>query len=329
MKFKRILSLLLVLCMVLSITACGIKASSDDDDDDGKRSSQSSKDKDKDEDDDEDDEKSSSKDKDDEDDEDEDDKDKADDDEDDKDEDDKEPAEAADEDNPYKDMREVELPKGFPEDAYPIYKGGKIYNASLDKRNDINVFSAWVVFDTKVDTVSEFYKNLLKDAEGFEDQSSMGFVMYSGKMEGYKFSLNLIPDATNDKYSILTMELTEIPTAGKVLETLAEGELPENYPADLFPIIDGGAIYDATESESNDEVSYSITVYTDKSLKDIVAFYEEKIGTIEDKSKSVSSDDFDFYGTAHKYHFSIYGGRTEEKGVELSRYYLSLDPVAE
>lgn len=313
MKFKKLLSLLLVICMILSITACGIKASDDEDDDDnGKKSSQSSKDDDEDED-------SNSKDNDDEDDE----------DKDDNNDEDESSSSDDDKDNPYAGMEEVDLPKGYPEDIFPIYKGGKVITADSNDRDGINEYGVFAVFDTKLETVDKFYKDLVEDSEDFVDQTSGTIVNYVGKLEGYNFNMTLLEDGTNPNYSVLTLELKEIPGADKLLESLAEGELPEKYPVALFPVIDGGAINDASESESDGKVSFRLTIYTEKTFKEIVEFYEEKIGAIEDKNKTLNTDDFELGGTAHDYSFDIYGGKSEVKSVELTRYYINLDPITE
>ncbi len=315
MTFKKILSLLLVLCMIFTVAACAGKDKDDDDDDSksssGKKGGIFSKINDSDSNDDEDEDK--------------DEKDSDDEDSKDKDSDDKDVF--SNDDNPYAGLKEVDLPKDFPKDIFPIYKDGIVFAADKGERDGIGFYSIMAVFNTDMETVGTFYKEKIKDAENLEDQSTSDFTYFTGTLGSYEFSLSLASDSTNKKYSILTLELTAIPTVDDLLKSLSKAELPEKYPVDLFPIIDGAALYDARESVNDGKTSYSLTIYTDKSFKDIIAFYEEKIGTSEDIGKSISTDYFDLDGTAHNYYFYISGDLTEENGVEVVRYYLNLDPA--
>ncbi len=314
MTFKKLLSLLLVLCMIFTVVACAGKDKDDDDDDSksssGKKGGIFSKINDSDS----------------EDDEDKDEKDSADEDSKDKDSDDKD-AFSDKNDNPYAGLKEVNLPKDFPTDIFPIYKGGMVFAADKGERDGIGFYSIMAVFNADMETVGTFYKDKIKDAENLEDQSTSDFTYYTGTLGSYEFSLSLASDSTNKKYSLLTLELTAIPTVGDLLKSLSKAELPDKYPADSFPIIDGAALYDARESVNDGKTSYSLTVYTDKSFKDIIAFYEEKIETDEDINKSITTDYFDLDGTANNYYFYISGDLTEENGVEVIRYYLNLEPA--
>lgn len=314
MAFKKILSLLLTFCMIFSFSACGNRNSDDEEVGTKKNSKQSSSDANSSADD-----NSNTSDN----------TDNKNTDEATKDNDSNNEAVSASENDssPYADLKEVDLPKGYPEEAFPIYKGGKVYVANLDERDEVNVYSIMAGFGTDVDTLDEYYNDLLKDAINFDDQTSSGIISYSGELSGYNFVAMLIGDPSNKKYSSMTLELTEIPSANDVLKSLSEGELPDDYPVSTFPNVDGGAINSSNESESNDKISYDVTIYTDKSFKEIVAFYEESIGTIEDKSKSISTDYFELSGTADNYYFRISGEKVNENNVELVRFYIDLDPV--
>ncbi len=329
MNFKKLLSLLLIFCLIFSFVACGSK--DNDDDDDGSSQSSSQKDDDDDDDDkddkDDDDKDDNDDDKDDKDDDDKDDNDGKDDNDDDKD--------AKDEDNKDDDVfskyEEVDLPKGYPEDKYPIYKDSRVWFAIVDKSSGLEKFSVSVICKEEPTKVSDYYHNLIKDSEDFQDLSMADVYMYTGKYEGYQYTISCANENASEEngYTLLTIMLDTLPSIEGLLESLNEGELPENYPADKFPIIDGAAISNASESESGGLVSYDLNLYTDKSHKEILAFYEEAIGEITNKSKSSSTEDFSLSGEAHGYEFDINGRSTEKDGIDLTEYWISLYPLSE
>lgn len=312
MNFKKLLSLLMIFCMIFSFVACGDK----DKDDDDNRSSKSSSQKDArdDDDDDDKDEKKDKKDKDDEDDK--------------KDKDSKGDKKDKDDDVLAK-YDEIDLPKNYPSDKFPIYKGGLVYSAIVDKSSGLETFIVSAVSKDDVEKVNAFYKGLIADAEDFSDFSMDEVYMYSGKYEGYEFTITCAPEDTNKDYALFNLMLKKLPSVESLLEQLNEGELPDDYPADHFPIIDGAAIINASESESNGVVSYNLNLYTDKSFKEILAFYEEAIGEITDKSKSSSTDSFELGGEAHGYDFDISGRKTERDGIDLVEYWIYLYPLSE
>lgn len=325
MNLKKLLSLLMIFCMIFSFVACGGR---DNDDDDNGSSQSSSQRDDDDEDDDDKDDKDDDNDKDDKDDnDDDDDKDDKDDDDD---KDDKNGKDSKDkEDDVLASYDEVDLPPNYPKDIYPIYKGGRVWFAMVDKSSGFETFSVSVVCKESVEKVSAFYESIVKGTADFNDLSMDKIYMYSGKYEGYEYTISCAPEDSNKDYTMFTLMLKKLPSIEALLEQLNEGELPDNYPSDHFPIIDGAAIANASESESGGEVSYSLDLYTDKSFKEILAFYEQAIGDIENKSKSSSTGDFDLSGDAHGYQFSINGRTTERDGIDLVEYWIYLYPLSE
>ncbi|MGI6084928.1 MAG: hypothetical protein ACOYIF_05720 [Acetivibrionales bacterium] len=177
--------------------------------------------------------------------------------------------------------------------------------------------------------VSAFYENVVKGNSDFNDLSMDKIFIYSGKYEGYEYTISCYPEDSNKDYSMFTLMLKKLPTIDALLEQLNEGELPDNYPSNYFPIIDGAAIANASESESGGQVSYSLDIYTDKSFKEIISFYENAIGEIENKSKSSSTDDFELSGDAHGYQFDISGRTTQRNGIDLKEYWIYLYPLSD
>ena len=327
MNFKKLLSLLMIFCLIFSFVACGNRDK--DDDDNGSSQSSSQKDDDDDDKDDKDDDDKDVKDDDDKDDDDKDDDDKDDNDDDDKDVNDDKDDDDDDKDDVLSSYDEVDLPPNYPKDIYPIYKGGRVWFGMVDKSSGFENFSVSVICKEDVAKVSAFYSGLIKGTEDFNDLSMDDVYMYSGKYEGYEYTISCSPEDSNKDYTMITLILRKLPSVEDLLEELNEGDLPDNYPVDKFPIIDGAAINNASESESNGEVTYNLTLYTDKSFKEILAFYEEAIGEITNKSKSSSTGDFDLSGEAHGYEFRINGQATEGDGIELVEYWIDLYPLSE
>ena len=147
MNFKKLLSLLMIFCMIFSFVACGDK----DKDDDDNRSSKSSSQKDArdDDDDDDKDEKKDKKDKDDEDDE---------DDEDDKKDKDSKGDKKDKDDDVLAKYDEIDLPKNYPSDKFPIYKGGLVYSAIVDKSSGLETFIVSAVSKDDVEKVNAFIR---------------------------------------------------------------------------------------------------------------------------------------------------------------------------
>lgn len=324
MLFKKLLSILLILCMVISFAACGGKTSDDDEEDEGSKTTSKDKaDKDNNNDDDD----GDDKDKDDED----EDKDKDDDEDEDKDNDEDEDDDDKDDDSGSLGAftgDAVEIPKGFPKDIFPIYKGGVVIYGTVDNSQGYDKYSIMANCPDTVDKVTAFYQTELAKTEDKTDSKGDGFYSVGGKLGGYSYSL-LVMGESGKKECVVTMEVSVIPTGEDALNTVDEVDIPEDYPISDFPLVDDAKVVDASESESDGQVYYDLSVYTLLSFKEIVAFYEEKLGTIEDKDKSVGSDDFTFSGRANGYSFYMNGYKTSVSNTEVTSYYISLDPIDE
>lgn len=324
MNLKKLLSLLLIFCLIFCFVACGGRDK--DDDDDGRSSKSSSQKYDEDDDDD------SSKDKNDKDDkDDEDDEDDIDDDDDSsrdkKDDEVKKDDQSSKKDDVLDKYDEVDLPVNYPKDIFPIYKNSRVWFAMADKSSGYQTFSISAVCKESNEKVASFYENIIKGTADFNDYSMDNIYMYSGIYEGYEYTISCAPEDADKNYTMYTLVLEKLPSADELLDSLNEGELPDEYPSNYFPIIDGAAISNASESERDGKVSYSLHIFTDKTFKEILAFYEDAIGEITNKSKSSSTGDFDLSGEAHGYDFQINGHAREIDGIDLVEFWIYLYPL--
>lgn len=211
MKLKKILSLLLILCMIVTLAACSGKASRDDDEDEDEKTVSSSKDKGnlfskgsdaKDKDDDEEDEDSigglfgrgsSYDDKD----------DSYDDDWFDSDDDE-------DDSDPYDTYQSVDLPKGFPSRDIPVYKDGQVIYAQKDKDGNGQVYYYILQYcNDPSDEVLDYYTRLLEDADEFKSQGALGNYALEGELKDYRFAIFIAEDANNKNKCNITMEIIE------------------------------------------------------------------------------------------------------------------------
>ncbi|MGI6623729.1 MAG: hypothetical protein ACOX4T_11495 [Acetivibrionales bacterium] len=335
MDLKKLLSLLLIFCLVFSFVACGSR-DVDDDDDNGRASS--SRRIDEDDEDDEDDEggKGRGKDKDKDKGEDEDVDEDNDEDEDKKDNDKDDDDDAIDnDDEDDKDSGSIkdifaaypkgELPKGYPIDKYPIYKDGHVWMGMEEDQGGYSRFTVAVVYAEKFDTIDQYFADYLKDADDYNDVKSPVGNDYKGTMDGYKFEI-IIANTAEGLVSA-TIALTEIPSADSVLKSLDVAELPAGFPVSDFPIIDGAALFNVSESESDGLVSYTLDIYTDKTIKEIIGFYDDNLTNVEDKSKSSDNNGFNISGSSNGYYFYISGYKEIEDNVELIRYFIEIIPI--
>ncbi len=94
----------------------------------------------------------------------------------------------------------VSLPKGYPDDVLPVYKGGKIVMSSRNKANSGDGYTYSVSFTSKKDpaTIYEYYKDIMKNSEQLGDFASNGTYSISGKKDGSDISI-LIMSSEEDK----------------------------------------------------------------------------------------------------------------------------------
>lgn len=231
--------------------------------------------------------------------------------------------------NPLDSLSLIDLPDGYPIDAYPFVKGTVITYGVQNESDGRTVFSVMGTAPKSMDDMTTYYSTLLASAENKQDYNGDGYFTSAGTFKDYDYQVMLMTDPSNADYTTMTIAVTEILTPDSALNSMEAADLPENYPVSQFPIIDSAKVYDASESESDGVVSYNLTVYTTHTFKEVIAFYENALGAITDKNKSSSSSDFNFSGTVNGYYFSMYGNTSTLSGVEITSYSISLDPVTE
>lgn len=338
MNPKKLLSILLVFCLVFSLAACGSRDVDDDDDDNGKKSINRRID---DEDDKDEKDKKNKKDdkgnkdkKDDEDDDDEDEdiednKDNGKDEEDNgrDDEDDKGSEDTGSDKDIFASFPKQELPPGYPAGYYPVYKGGHVWMGVQEDMGDHSRYTVAIAYNEEFDTIIDHYEGFLSNGKDYNKTASPFGNNYTGELGGYKFDIIIMGVEKEGDLVQASISLTEIPSAGSVLKSLDVAEIPDGYPINDFPIIDGGTLYNASESESGGIVSYTLEIFTDKTIKEIIKFYEDNLKDIADKSKTSDTDSFYMSGSSSGYYFIIQGYKSIENNVELNCYYIDISPV--
>lgn len=326
MNFKKFLSLMLIICLAFSFVACGTRRADDDDDDSSVSSSRRNRD------DDDDDDKTA----------DDDDNGKKSDDKGSRDDtgvgglfggspdvrDDREDDEDWDDDSWFGggSYTQGSVPRGYPADKYPIYEDGKILFGYEDKNEfGASVYSIGILYENgDIDTINANYRDYLKHADYYtEDKQDYNGLMYyhTGRLKGYNFFFTVAEDPANDGIAVF-IDLEEIPSASSVLKEYQEyaKELPARYPSAQFPIIDGGIVAGAREGTIEGKYSCLVSVYTDKSLKEILEFYESVIGSIKNKYKYIDEEYFTLSGETDNYLFSIRGYTDILEDAEVVRY---------
>jgi hypothetical protein len=234
-KLKRLLSLLLILCMIVTLAACGSKASRDDEDDEDEETVSSSKDKgslfSKGSDDDKGKDKAKNKDKD----EDEDTDilwgkgdDIDDEDNDDSDiedwsdpgdnvviEDWSDPGDNDDNSDSYEDYTDpadlegVDLPDDFPSHLIPMYKDGTVYYVFSENIDDVTVYYVVQNCNDSAKDVVDYYERKLEDSDDFKSEGGMGYYSVQGETGGYTFTIFIADDAANKGHCIVSIEVRE------------------------------------------------------------------------------------------------------------------------
>jgi len=98
------------------------------------------------------------------------------------------------------------------------------------------------------------------------------------------------------------------------------GELPENYPEDIFPINKDDIITVARKQDFGTVMEYSFIVESQMSTEEIVKYYKSKWSPINVEYETVSSKTFEFAGTKKDYNFAVNGSVSEEDPNKVEYY---------
>lgn len=308
-------SLLLILCLAFSFFACGTRRSDDDDDGDSVSSSRRNRD-----DDDDNGKGKKSKEKDEKD-----------------DKDGKDDKDVRDDtgigglfggDDPYYNNSGSDIPKGYPIDEYPLYKGYEVIRGTRNVRDsgasDFELYIKYTVGD--YDTINEFYRDYLEGTEEYRVTKieSDNVHYYEGQKAGYKFDI-IVYDEPSEGFIGVTFFLQGIPTVQGALKSLDVVDLPPGYPSDKVPIIDGGIVNKAYIDDYNGKITYYVTVYTEKPIQEILEYYDS-ILNLENEYKYSNDTSIHLSGSTDDYSISIYGYETSIGYAWVPMYYIELQP---
>jgi hypothetical protein len=245
----------------------------------------------------------------------------------------------------------LKLPKNFPEDVVPLIKDANIVNV-IDNKEAMAMgvtFTAGKDFEYAVD----FYKDVLKVGEDYSEiESDTGTILY-GFIEGYGVTVTIVeydgkkvsimlnvaynrkdqddekddpadapvdaPADTPSDNPVDTPSDNPVDEPGKGEESyftlLEEVEIPEEYPKDIYPILEGDKTYNAMATENESGIAVYLSVASERKMKEIVDYYEKSWGTLADKSKQVSTNDFVLSGAIGNDEILITGTYYDDKKV--------------
>lgn len=232
--------------------------------------------------------------------------------------------------NPLEGLESVKLPSGYPEKEFPFFQGTVVTYAIREISEGASEYIAICIIPATLDELRTFYGKMLEDADKQDVDEGSNYMFLTGDYSGYRFDISIASDSENNNYCSGTIILKEIPSADSVLASLQKAGLPEGYPSDLFPIMDQSAIFDSSMFEYDGRIDYyEVSVYTTHTLNEVVTYYEDILGDIEDKSKYVGSDEFELSGYMSDHYFYIRGLLAEDMDIELTHYFIRVDPLEE
>jgi len=105
-----------------------------------------------------------------------------------------------------------------------------------------------------------------------------------------------------------------------------EGEvsLPEGYPSDIVPVMEGAKITTATKSEDG---SYNVLLASEKSLADIKAYYEGVLAGVSDLKKQDAGDVINMMGTKGDKTFVLNIAQDMASGIDQRIISISIIPA--
>lgn len=95
--------------------------------------------------------------------------------------------------------------------------------------------------------------------------------------------------------------------------------LPEGYPSQVVPIVDGGKVVLANKNEDADKkVSFWVTVSSEKPTQEVYKFYEEALKDASDTQKAQSNDGYYLAGVKGDKRFTVSIDPEEKDGKNIS-----------
>lgn len=215
------------------------------------------------------------------------------------------------------------LPDSFPEHVLPLVDDANIINVNENKEN----FIVSIIYTTtkRYDEVGKFYEEVFKDVENLNQYQLDNGISMNGTKDDYRINITAV--AVDDKTSSVMLDVNyrQLAERNKLKETLISGKsaaLPDGYPEDIFPILEGDKVTESRYEEMGDEIYYYLTILSNLSQKDIIKGYEAIWSDIEVGYKSIGSADFQFDGhRGEKYAFSL-NGEIRDSEANITEYRL-------
>lgn len=101
------------------------------------------------------------------------------------------------------------------------------------------------------------------------------------------------------------------------------GELPEDYPEDLFPIFEDAFLYSTLELEG----SFIITAFSQSKYKEVVLFYKEILKEANVTAETLEEDFLTSYGMIGEFSYSLDIGSSSEMEGYVTIISIMLSPI--
>lgn len=96
-----------------------------------------------------------------------------------------------------------------------------------------------------------------------------------------------------------------------------KGSLPKEYPSDILPVIDDAEIVGSMKSTQDGKQSHMVSITSEKSYDDVVAFYEDQLSGYENFSSMDLGDAYTCGGVKDGYTVSVIINQEEPVPVQL------------
>lgn len=120
---------------------------------------------------------------------------------------------------------------------------------------------------------------------------------------------------------------------GKSQTTIGEaGEvsLPDGYPKDLVPIIDGGKVAASTRNEDeNKHVTYSVMLFTEKDIKEVTNYYKESLKGLKEFQIMETPETTTIGGQNEDYTIFVFAGVDNSEDTPRTGVNITLTPILE
>jgi hypothetical protein len=95
------------------------------------------------------------------------------------------------------------LPKGYPENVFPIMKGAKIEMSSNSTDDGKTGCMVTFTINKGAKSVYDYYYDIVKNAGDLYKQEAEGYYMLTGKLDGWEFGIS-VTSSDSDSYVQIT-----------------------------------------------------------------------------------------------------------------------------